>query len=113
MDTSVDGQVQRIQAMLYAKASHEPEMQFKRSTAKLAISLRSEPFDRLRTGVGRVGRRPYRDHASGSGHRFCAAGPRLGLDTRLKALLDRRRSVARDSKFCAIAIKLCFFADSI
>ena len=30
MDTGVDGKVQRIQAMLYAKASHEPETQFKR-----------------------------------------------------------------------------------
>lgn len=30
MDTGVDGKVQRIQAMLYAKASHEPEVRFKR-----------------------------------------------------------------------------------
>lgn len=30
MDTGVDGQVQRTQAMLYAKASHEPEIRFKR-----------------------------------------------------------------------------------
>lgn len=30
MDTNVDGQVQRIQAMLYAKANSEPEIQFKR-----------------------------------------------------------------------------------
>jgi len=29
MDTSIDGKVQRIQAMLYAKASHEPGIQFK------------------------------------------------------------------------------------
>jgi RNA-directed DNA polymerase len=29
VDTSVDGQVQRLQAMLYAKASNEPETQFK------------------------------------------------------------------------------------
>ena len=30
MDTNVDGKVQRIQAMLYAKASNEPETRFKR-----------------------------------------------------------------------------------
>lgn len=30
MDTGIDGQVQRTQAMLYAKASHEPEVRFKR-----------------------------------------------------------------------------------
>ena len=29
-DTFIDGKVQRIQAMLYAKASNEPEVQFKR-----------------------------------------------------------------------------------
>ncbi|MFQ5595351.1 MAG: hypothetical protein ACE5HA_14485, partial [Anaerolineae bacterium] len=45
-----------------------------------------------------------RYQASGSWHGFCAVRPRLGLDMRLKALLDQRRSVARDSKFCAIAI---------
>ena len=30
MDTFVDGKVQRIQAMLYAKAGNEPETRFKR-----------------------------------------------------------------------------------
>ena len=30
MDTNVNGKVQRIQAMLYAKASNEPETRFKR-----------------------------------------------------------------------------------
>ena len=29
MDTSIDGKVQRTQAMLYAKASNEPEVRFK------------------------------------------------------------------------------------
>jgi len=29
-DTFVDGEVQRIQVMLYAKASDEPEIRFKR-----------------------------------------------------------------------------------
>jgi RNA-directed DNA polymerase len=29
-DTNVDGKVQRIQAMLYAKASNEPDIRFKR-----------------------------------------------------------------------------------
>jgi group II intron reverse transcriptase/maturase len=30
MDTNVDGKVQRLQAMLYAKASNEPDLRFKR-----------------------------------------------------------------------------------
>jgi hypothetical protein len=30
MDTFVDGEVQRIQVMLYAKASEEPEVRFER-----------------------------------------------------------------------------------
>ena len=46
----------------------EPSM-YNGSTAKLAMCLRSEPFGKLRTSVGRVGlkhsARPYRDHASG------------------------------------------------
>lgn len=29
-DTNIDSKVQRVQAMLYAKASNEPDVQFKR-----------------------------------------------------------------------------------
>ena len=48
MDTSVDGKVQRIQAMLYAKASSEPEIRFKRLYKYLTRA------EWVETAIGRI-----------------------------------------------------------
>ncbi len=62
MDTSVDGQVQRTQAMLYAKASNEPEERFKWLYANRKTIL---PRARMRENSHvRFGSGGMRKHAS-------------------------------------------------